>query len=309
VAIIDIFSKRKKREANAGKPDVYQYDDLPEPFRVQVVHIWRSALGPYGTDEFGRAFPSNKFWGTIRDLLCRELGVFCLVQEAAGAADECIKHLLTASTDGALDIIQLSFQVLNRVARDDYGSRQYRKETADGAIEELNFRFKEHGIGYQFVGNQLIRVDSQYIHAETVKPALELLSEAGFEGACEEFIKAHDHYRHGRAKEAVAEALKAFESTMKSICKARSWPSQPSDTAKPLTDILFKNGLIPPDLQPHFGTFRAAMEQGLPTLSNRTSRHGQGPEPKSIPPYFAAYALHLAACNIVFLVEAHKATG
>jgi len=48
------------------------------------------------------------------------------------------------------------------------------------------------------------------------------------------------------------------------------------------------------------------MESGLPTLANRTSRHGQGVTPVEIPPHFAAYALHLVASNIVFLVECHK---
>jgi hypothetical protein len=40
---------------------------------------------------------------------------------------------------------------------------------------------------------------------------------------------------------------------------------------------------------------------------NRESGHGQGPEPKSVPNYVAAYALHATAANILFLVEAHRA--
>ncbi len=307
MAIFELFSKRKKREANAGKPDVYQYDKLPEPFRVQVVHIWRSALGPYGTDRYGNFLPTNSIWKGIHDVMCRELGMFSLVESQSNPCDDCMQYVLHAPTENALDIIQLSFQTLNLLLRDDYETKRYRTQDVDDAIEELNLRFREHGVGYQFEGNRLIRIDSQFIHAEAVKPALGLLAEAGFEGAREEFTKAHEHYRHDRYKEAVAEALKAFESTMKSICDARKWPYKSSDTAKPLMDILFQNGLIPADLQPHFGTFRAAMEQGLPTLSNRTSRHGQGLDPKPIPQYFAAYALHTAASNIVFLVEAHKA--
>jgi hypothetical protein len=50
-----------------------------------------------------------------------------------------------------------------------------------------------------------------------VKPALSLLHDAGFDGPADEFMKGFEHYRHGRNKEAVAEALKAFESTMKAI--------------------------------------------------------------------------------------------
>ena len=154
---------------------------------------------------------------------------------------------------------------------------------------------------------ELVRVDSQFIHAEAVKPALALLHECGFDGPVEEFMRGFEHYRHGRNKEAVADALKSFESTMKAICKARRWSCPSNATAKPLIDIMFQNKLIPSDLESHFAGLRAAMESGLPTISNRTSRHGQGPEPVSLPPHIAAYALHLVAANIVLLVQAHKA--
>jgi excisionase family DNA binding protein len=45
--IYETFSKRRKRLESAGKQEIYQYDDLPQPFRVQVVHIWRESLGQY----------------------------------------------------------------------------------------------------------------------------------------------------------------------------------------------------------------------------------------------------------------------
>lgn len=37
----ETFSKRQKRLERAGQSDVYKYDDLPTPFRHQVIHIWR----------------------------------------------------------------------------------------------------------------------------------------------------------------------------------------------------------------------------------------------------------------------------
>jgi hypothetical protein len=42
-------------------------------------------------------------------------------------------------------------------------------------------------------------------------------------------------------------------------------------------------------------------------VRNKNSGHGQGLFAKKVPDYFAGYALHLAATNIVFLVEAHEA--
>jgi hypothetical protein len=45
LSILDIFSKRQKVAEKSGQLDVYQYDDLPKAFRVQVIHIWRSVIG------------------------------------------------------------------------------------------------------------------------------------------------------------------------------------------------------------------------------------------------------------------------
>lgn len=44
MSVFEIFSKRQKRE-RGEVPDVYQYEDIPQPLRVQVVHILRDALG------------------------------------------------------------------------------------------------------------------------------------------------------------------------------------------------------------------------------------------------------------------------
>lgn len=311
MGIYETFSKRQKKRERAGKPEVYQYDSLPRAFRIQVIHIWVGAIGPfYGWDPGFESEPaSSRSWRLIHDTLAREIGVFNLGNTNENPFVQCQQYLLTADTAGALDIIELTFLFIDTRLRNlaGYGrAKASIKQNADEAIQELNHRFHEHAIGYQYVGGELIRMDSQYIHEEAVKPAISLLQDAGFRGASDEFLRAHEHYRKVRYKEAVADALKSFESTMKAICDTRHWPYPENATAIPLIKILLEKGLIPKDLEGHFGGLRAAMESGLPTISNRTSRHGQGKEPKEIPGYFAAYALHLAASNIVFLVEAHK---
>ena len=111
----------------------------------------------------------------------------------------------------ALDAIELSFQVIDKNRSSNKASK-----ITDDAIEELNFRFKEAWwFGYQFTNKQIVRIDSEYIHAEIVKPSLKLLNQEQFSGAQQEFLNAHEHYRKGNAKEALNECLKAFESTMK----------------------------------------------------------------------------------------------
>jgi hypothetical protein len=209
--------------------------------------------------------------------------------------------LLNCDNEQAIDIIELSFKYINTVVRKYNRNVVSCKINADDAIAELNIRFREHGIGYQFESNELIRVDSTFLHSEVIKPALTLLSDKMYQGANEEFLKAHEHYRHGRNKECLNECLKAFESVMKAICKKRKWKYEENDTAKKLIDICFANGLIPNYLQSQFNALRSLIESGIPTIRNRLGGHGQGTEKIEVDDYVAGYALNLTASNIFFL--------
>jgi len=308
--VYETFSKRQQRLASQGVPSLYQYGDLPRAFRVQVVHIWREALGSL-VDNRGQPAVNawSALWGAIEHTIQRERGLFSIGQ-GGSSADRCEDFLLNKDTDSALDIIELSFRHVDtklREPRADKFKHVITTQEPDEAIAELNHRFREHGIGYQFMGGQLVRVDSQYIHNQVVEPALLLLHAQGFQGPEDEFLRAHEHYRQGKNKEAIVEALKAFESTMKAICDERQWHYQPTGTAKDLINVLFTEGLIPSYLQSQFTSLRPILESGLPTVRNKTSGHGQGSSPVTVPDHLAAYALHLAATNIVFLVQSHKA--
>lgn len=90
--------------------------------------------------------------------------------------------------------------------------------SAEQAIEEVNARFRQHGIGYQFESGEIVRVDSEIVHQAVVRPTLQLLRHKRFALANAEFLGAHEHYRHGRLGEAINECLKAFESVLKVIC-------------------------------------------------------------------------------------------
>lgn len=88
-----------------------------------------------------------------------------------------------------------------------------------------------------------------------------------FRGAQAEFLKAHEHYRLGRVKEALTEYLKSLEvpwSTMKSICAKRSWTKKPSATSSALISLLYQKKLIPDFWRNHFSGLRAALEGAFP---------------------------------------------
>jgi AbiJ N-terminal domain 4 len=311
MAIIDVFSKRQK-VLRKEVPDVYEYAQIPQTLRVQIVHIMRDLFGrPTQFDVNG----CLEMFGRIEELLSREYGRFNLgttMVALSQTADERVIDFLLKEEDHerVLDVVEVSFRLVSYFLKTSFDwQKRVSKEKFDSAVTELNARFREHGIGYQYESGEIIRVDSQLIHAEVVKPALALLAAKEYAGANAEFLKAFGHYRKGETKDCLSECLKAFESTMKAICTKRKWAFKPTDAAKELIDVCLKNDLIPPLIQSHIGGVRAALESGIPTVRNRTpgSGHGQGPKVVTVPPHYASFMLHLTATNIKFLVESEQA--
>ncbi|CAN7352790.1 hypothetical protein LJR143_001860 [Pseudoxanthomonas sp. LjRoot143] len=304
MGVFDLFSKRQKR-ARGEVPDVYVYNGLPQPLRVQIVHIIRDA---FGEDGYSTAH-AREAYEFVNKALCRELGVFQLIEHPKSDQHSVFNYFLQEkSTERALDVVELCFKFIQLVIPENwsYVNNTRRSIEPAAAVAELNERFKEHGVGYQFESGEIIRVDSQLLHAEAVKPALAILRDKNFKGANEEFLKAHEHFRHGRYKECLVDALKSFESVMKTICKLRGWPTQPADTAKNLITTCMGNGLFPAYFDSQFSSIRSLLESGVPTVRNKNGGHGQGASPVAVPEYLARYTLNLTATTILFMVEAHQ---
>ena len=190
--------------------------------------------------------------------------------------------------------------------RDAYRYNPYVKisKVVDGAIAELNYRFRQNKLGYEFVNGEIIRIDNELIHSEYIKPVLRLLHTPGFEGAEQEFMKAFEALRQRDNKSAIIEAEKAFESVLKTICSKKGYPFDPEkDTAKKLIGILKENGYFPTYLEDHLNIVAKALENGAPTIRNRTSGHGQGEDVVCIPDYYVDFVIGLVAVNILFLTS------
>ena len=182
-----------------------------------------------------------------------------------------------------------------------------RKFNLHEVIAEINQRFRENGVGYQYENGQIIRVDSEFIHTEAVKPALQLLSNPIYKGAQEEFLKAHEHYRHERYSEALIDCLKAYESTLKIILSKNNWEYNSNATADELTRRIMESGLVPKFWQQHFKSLKNTLTSGVPTARNKLAGHGAANEVREIPDYLVSYIIHMTASTIVFLIKADEA--
>ncbi|MBX3210189.1 MAG: hypothetical protein KF764_34475 [Labilithrix sp.] len=298
VALLNLFSRRNK-----PLPDVFQYTALPEALRVQIIHILEESLPA--------DFDNGRGWQNIAKRVACEHGLLSIPGHADGFGirhhrADCMGYILqTKDPEKVLDMVEYSFTIL-KVCGLDHRLRHNVSCEPDDAIKELNQRFRIHGVGYAYQDTQIVRVDSQLLHAEAVVPALQLLQQKGFKGPNEEFLSAHEHLRHGRTEEAVVDAGKAFESTMKVICDAKEWPYHENRaTASTLIGIILEKKLIPTWGEEQLRNLEKCLT-GLSTVRNRNA-HGAGATPRDVPDHLAAYALHLAASNIVFLVESFNA--
>jgi len=299
MALFDLFSKRKRRERGEF-PDVYTYEDLPNALRVQVVHIAREVYfqGGHLTDH------ARSVLEQLHQALSREYGVFNLVDNFTHDFEAIAKFMLQEKNhERVLDAIECLFRFADNVIRKD--NYYYNPELdIDEALSELNCRFREAGIGYQFESGEIIRVDSQILHASAVKPALALLRSPVLSTVNQEFLSAHEHYRHGKYEECIADANKSFESMLKVTKK--QWPYEQTDTAKNLISICLSKGLLPIFMQNQLNVMQTVLESGVPTVRNKMAGHGQGVQQRTVPQYMAEYIIHLTASTLLLLGEASE---
>ena len=284
--IYETYSERKRRHERGDAPDVYDYAKIPEKLKHQIIHCWN--------DAFKSVSDNNRFtiYQTIEKTIAKAEGRPRLGQSTH--EESCKSWLLLADTDEALSIIELAARYMIAFGQ-------------QGPVEELNFRFRQNGIGYQFENGQIVKIDDQFIHSEVVKPAIALLtSDPAYEAASKEFMLAHSHYRGGLNQDAVVAANRAFESTLKAVCQKRKWTFEKGARASDLVKLVRAKNLFPSHLDGAFDSYVAMMKSGLPGVRNEAGGHGPAPGDAKIPGYLAAYAIHLSAANIVVVIEAEQ---
>ena len=300
--IFDLFSKRKSNLSTA-KPDVYQYETVPDKLRVQVIQIIEEKIGNHADYHNGRNFEETKqYYQFIVVNLRKEYGKYFLNIDQPPNSDyriELLKFIGKCTTDEFLDCVELTANVIEDISEDS--------EEKTDTINEINIRFRESSFGFQYEDGRVIRFDNEFTHKEITKPAIHILQSKHLNGAREEFLNAHEHYRNRKYKESITDCAKSLDSTLKAICAKRRWNASPNATAKSLLETCFANKLIPDYMKSHFTALQSVLESGVPTIRNKASAHGQGVTPKEVPDHLAAFVLHQTAAAIIFLDKSEVA--
>ncbi len=305
MAIFDLYSKSLKKY-----PDQFVYDKIPEKLKNQVYHIWQDFFDEKNISNS----LSNEAWDFILKTLLKELGQKSLYSNpffGRISSQAEVEGYLTALTENEvekiLDVIHISFftiELTEKINRDRnfFGI----KLSAGKVIKELNDRFKENGVGYQYSNSKIIKLDNELLHKEILEPTLNFLNERDYANVNDEFLSALGHYRHKRNKECLIDCLKAFETTMKIICNKNKWNYKENDTAKPLINTLLTNHFLPLYHQNQLANLKQLLESGIPTIRNKNSGHGQGNKKIIVNDHVASYMINITGSTIKLFVETQK---
>lgn len=305
MAVYQLYSKRNKPAV-----DVFTYDNLPPKLRRQIVYVWQKYFNQY-TSPYD--FHTKNLWKEIHQILREEYGRKHLVSENYSRyADSYVIELFfeaTSNLEVTLDVVELVFRIISISPKEFLKSFNHWYDyqyPVEEAIQDLNTRFLENGIGYEFRDGEIIRIDNKLLHQDIVIPALHFLSAPEFKNANEEYLSAHEHFRHKRTKECLVDCLKAMESTIKIICDLNGWPYKQTDNISRLISTIIEHKLIPDYLLQHFSSLRSTLESGVPTIRNKMGGHGAGTQALEVPMHYASYMLYLTGASINFLVSCHN---
>ena len=208
---------------------MYQYETIPQELRTQVVYIMEDTFQILQFDRTVEEVYGfiNKTLCREYGVFALEELTSSNQHEVLDSSNPANLRLVinffleTEEIEKAIDVIELFFQAVNQdlsnLLRDtkdrqntpvdirlpglfysnmdkqhaDSLDIEIKRRQYEEAIDELNQRFREHGVGYQYESGQMIRVDSQLIHSEAVQPALRMLADPMYEGANAEFLSAH----------------------------------------------------------------------------------------------------------------------
>lgn len=291
--IFNVFSRREQLPAGL------EHKPLPLAFRNRVIMLLQDEL-QYSFDDF---------LGALHRKLAYLHGKFQLMgqQSRSSHQDDLINFLLTCKDEYFLDVLELIFR----------SDLQQVKWPENALIPSINEFFRVDDVPYYLTGYlveeyqtsfhgspatairiaefpTVIRRDSELLHQNAIKPALNVLSGGAFKHANSEFLKALEDHRKGDFGDCLTKCGSAFESVMKVLCSKKSIPFKETDTAATLLKALLNNGQLD-----------AYWEQPLiliATLRNRlSSSHGAGTQPKKTPEHVATYMVNATASGVLLL--------
>lgn len=186
--------------------------------------------------------------------------------------------------ENVLDAIEMMWSLLLEAQRNEFA----------GGINAL---LEAGDAPWRIVRGEFIRLDNEFIGSSVTSGALERIGAGPLAGATAEYAKALREQASGETKDAIADACKSYESTLKVVTGLGQI------NADRLTRELLAQGHLNDLPEDAREGFRKVVLMSLPFLRNRLAGHGQGAEVVDVPAPYGALALQLAAALQNFLIS------
>ena len=217
MAVFNMFSKRQRR-ANQ-EPDIFPYA-IPHELRIQLLR----ALDDARERIYDRTIPSYRILGTEGDdifakactVLRRKLawGGWSMsanefAQWPTQKPEACAMSLPFSSRivnpNRSYDSVEIVMHFIKQAEQNGLLDDECNARTV---ADEINTRFLEHRVGFQYEAGQIIVQSNKVLHDDAVKPALLLLADPAFEGANEEYSRLTNITGMDVAQSVLSSALK-----------------------------------------------------------------------------------------------------
>lgn len=161
----------------------------------------------------------------------------------------------------------------------------------------VNRIFDVEDCPWRLVKAECIKLDADFVGSDATQLALQSLAAGQFAGPADEYSKAAREQASGEVKNAIADACKSFESTLKILTGLEQ------ANADRLVKGLVASGYLddlPENVRSGFG---GAVLMALPFIRNKLAGHGQGGQVVNVPQCYGALALQIAAAFQNFLIS------
>ena len=286
-----LFSKRCQKALKDKKIKV----SIPIPVRIRIWKVLQtyneSLWEPMGDG-------SNSLYQTTRldelherikaELGCIELLAFPENGEQAKPSDLEGFVLRGNYPPYLLDALELFYETIG----------ENKKDLFQRSFNEI---MEESGLPWRMADGKIFPVNSAYIDEAIIRRSYELLHEAKFQGALQEFEKARTNLTNGDSEGAIQNANLAVESVIKEILGIER--IKPGKLFRKLID----SGLIPEYYRGFLKAFEENILRCVAIIRNEELGvgHGRGPSMNIVPPDLAELALNLSGVLINFLVKQH----
>jgi hypothetical protein len=300
-----MYTKRLSAELN--KESTLSYEDFPETLKTQIFYAIEDCLG----DGLFREHPGAQgvcLYNSVAEHLRREYGMRGLPgRKFIGMDDNNFDELrlfvtVGASSEEVLDVIEVVYQLKLTIEEKFSGNDEF-CEQFDEMELLINKRFSESNFGYKMIRGKVVKHSSDYISSHVIEPAFQLLRASGYEGATDEFIKAHKYHLKGDYKASIVSANNCFESTLKTACKNIGTSIEKGDTATKLVSKYLEGSALPPYKQEMLNNLSKLLQSSTNTIRNKNGGHGQGDKIVNVPEEISELCLNMTASIVVFVVN------